>query len=91
MRERGAITLPGLLMVVVTVALFVVGSLLVVEAAAGTEPAFTGIALGVGLIVLAALASSGFVVLQPNTAAVITFLGTTSARSGTMASSGRGR
>jgi regulator of protease activity HflC (stomatin/prohibitin superfamily) len=76
MRERNAIAIPGLLMVAVVFALFVAAAyLLIISLGGGDEPS-AGVVIGsVVLITLGVIASSGFVVIQPNQAAVVVFLG----------------
>ena len=74
MRERGAIAIPGLLMVVVLLALTAAGVYLFLTS---LEPvAVVPLVVGVILWVVVAIASTGFVIIQPNQAAVVVFLGT---------------
>jgi regulator of protease activity HflC (stomatin/prohibitin superfamily) len=77
MRERNAMAIPGLLMVVVVVGLFVAAALLWIVSI-GTRDNVSPVGLLAGSIVLlaAGIACSGFVVIQPNQSAVVTFLGT---------------
>lgn len=76
MRERNAVAIPGLVMVVVVVALFAGAAyLLVASLSGGNEPSPGDIIGSVVLTLAAVIASSGFVVIQPNQAAVVTFLG----------------
>ena len=78
MRERNAIAIPGLLMVLVVVALFVITLALFISSL-GPDPDETVQPVGLiasGLVaVLAVIAGTGFVVIQPNQAAVVVFLG----------------
>ena len=77
MRERNALAIPGLLMVVVVIAGFVGAALLMVGSIGpGEQVSPVGIISGVLLVVAAGIAASGFVVIQPNQSAVVTFLGT---------------
>jgi regulator of protease activity HflC (stomatin/prohibitin superfamily) len=76
MRERNAIAIPGLLMVAVLVVVFAGSGYLIisgVDRSVGLRlvPFLTGTVL----LILAGIALSGFVVLQPNQTAVVTFLG----------------
>jgi regulator of protease activity HflC (stomatin/prohibitin superfamily) len=76
MRERNAIAIPGLLMVAVVFALFVAAAyLLIISLGGGDEPSAGAVIGSVVLITLGVIASSGFVVIQPNQAAVVVFLG----------------
>jgi regulator of protease activity HflC (stomatin/prohibitin superfamily) len=77
MRERNAIAIPGLVMVVVVIALFVVAALLLIRSIGpGDEVSAVGLVGGVLIALAAGIACSGFVVIQPNQSAVVTFLGT---------------
>ena len=76
MRERNALAVNGLLMVVVVVALYIAAAyLLIVSLSGGDEPSAGTIVGSVVLTLLATVAISGFVVIQPNHAAVVVFLG----------------
>lgn len=76
MRERNAIAIPGLVMVVVVIALFVAAAMLLIRSVGpGDEVSAVGLVGGVLLALAAGIASSGFVVIQPNQSAVVTFLG----------------
>ena len=78
MRERNAIAVNGLLMVVVVIAVFALG-IYIFMLGFGPDADNPSIAVLVGGILisaLAAIAASGFVVIQPNQAVVVTFLGT---------------
>ena len=77
MKERNAFAIPGLVMVVVLIALFAAGLLLFIWSI-GPGDAVSPVQLIVGILVafVAAGSASGFVVIQPNQAAVVTFLGT---------------
>jgi regulator of protease activity HflC (stomatin/prohibitin superfamily) len=75
MRERGSTTLPGVLMVVVTIALIAGGAWLLIGALSGDTLDWGPIVLGGALLLLAGAVGSGFLVLQPNQAGVVTFLG----------------
>ena len=78
MRERNAIALPGLLMVVVIVAMLGLAAFLAITGF-GVEdnPVSPGrLVAGVLIATAAGIAGTGFVVIQPNQSAVVTFLGT---------------
>jgi SPFH domain / Band 7 family len=76
MRERNAIALPGLLMVLVVIAMFVGATyLFIVRLGGGDEPAAGTVVGSVVLTLLGVIAATGFVVIQPNQAAVVVFLG----------------
>jgi len=76
MRERNAVAIPGLVMVVIVVALFAGAAyLLVASLSGGNEPSPGAVIGSVILTLVAVIAASGFVVIQPNQAAVVTFLG----------------
>jgi hypothetical protein len=76
MRERNALAVNGLLMVVVVIALYVAAAyLLIVSFSGGDEPSAGTVVGSVVLTLLATVAISGFVVIQPNHAAVVVFLG----------------
>jgi SPFH domain / Band 7 family len=76
MRERNALAIPGLLMVVVIVALLVGAAYLFVVSFTGDDEPSAGTIIGsVVLTLLAVVAATGFVVIQPNQAAVVIFLG----------------
>ncbi|HEY7737020.1 MAG TPA: SPFH domain-containing protein [Candidatus Limnocylindrales bacterium] len=76
MRERSTIAVPGLIMVVVVIALFVAGFYALTSSLIGDEvinvPAFV---LAILVMVAASIAITGFTVIQPNQSAVVTFLG----------------
>jgi regulator of protease activity HflC (stomatin/prohibitin superfamily) len=76
MKERNALAIPGPVMVVVLIALFAAGLWLFVSSI-GPGDHVSPVQLIVGLLaaVVAAISASGFVVIQPNQAAVVTFLG----------------
>ena len=78
MRERNAIAIPGLVMVVVIVAMLGLAALLLITGlGVGDDPVTLGrLFAGTVIAVAAGLAASGFVVIQPNQSAVVTFLGT---------------
>jgi regulator of protease activity HflC (stomatin/prohibitin superfamily) len=77
MRERNAIAIPGLLMVVVVIALFVIAALLLIASIGPRDDVSPiGMTGGVLIALAAGIACSGFVVIQPNQSAVVTFLGT---------------
>lgn len=76
MRERNAIAIPGLLMVVVVLALFVSSVAVSINSLGpGEEVALGGLIVSGLVAVLAVIAATGFVVIQPNQAAVVVFLG----------------
>jgi len=76
MRERNAIAIPGLLMTLAVFAVFVAASyLLIISVGGGDEPSAGPVIGSVVLTILGVIASSGFVVIQPNQAAVVVFLG----------------
>jgi regulator of protease activity HflC (stomatin/prohibitin superfamily) len=75
MRERGSTTLSGLLMVVVTIAIFLVATWRTIAALTAEPVAVEGLVVGVVLFIVGGILASGFLVLQPNEAAVVTFLG----------------
>jgi regulator of protease activity HflC (stomatin/prohibitin superfamily) len=76
MRERNALAIPGLVMVVVVIAVFI-GGLVLFATSIGPGDAVSPGRMILGLLVatLAGIAASGFIVIQPNQAAVVTFLG----------------
>jgi regulator of protease activity HflC (stomatin/prohibitin superfamily) len=76
MKERNALAIPGLVMVVVLLALFAAGLWLFVSSI-GPDDGVAPVQLIVGILVavVAAIGASGFVVIQPNQSAVVTFLG----------------
>ena len=77
MRERNAIAIPGLLMVAVLIVAFAGSGYLIVSAIEGSGELQLGpFLVGTLLLVVAGIALSGFVVIQPNQTAVVTFLGT---------------
>jgi regulator of protease activity HflC (stomatin/prohibitin superfamily) len=78
MRERNALAIPGLLMVAVILVMFAGATwLLIASIGPGDDvTSLPGLFAAVALIVIAAIACSGFVVIQPNQSAVVTFLGT---------------
>ncbi len=78
MTERNAIAIPGLVMVVVIVAMLGLAALLLITGlGVGDDPVTLGrLFAGTVIAVAAGLAASGFVVIQPNQSAVVTFLGT---------------
>jgi len=75
MRERGSFTLPGLLMIVVTIAIFVVAAWRTFDALTAEPVAVEGLVLGIALFIVGGILASGFVIVQPNESAVVTFLG----------------
>ena len=78
MKERNAIAIPGLLMVVVVIAVFAIAAV-VIYAGLGpgrADASVPAILAGTLLALAGAIAASGFVVIQPNQSAVVTFLGT---------------
>jgi regulator of protease activity HflC (stomatin/prohibitin superfamily) len=77
MRERNALAISGLAIVVVVIALFVVAAALAIWSAGPDDGVnLLGLIVAVVIAVAAGIACSGFVVIQPNQAAVVTFLGT---------------
>ena len=76
MRERKALVIPGLLMVVVILAMIVGSLALFVRSVTLDSVSPPGLVLDFLLTVLWAVALTGFVVVQPNQAAVVVFLGT---------------
>jgi len=76
MHERKTIALPGLLMVLVVIALFAAG-LWLLGGSLGGPSGLSAVQLVIATLVLlgATIAISGFVVIQPNQAVVVTFLG----------------
>jgi regulator of protease activity HflC (stomatin/prohibitin superfamily) len=76
MRERNALAIPGLVMVVAVIAVFVAGLLLFIWSIGPDDSVSPGqMILGVLVATAAGIAASGFVVIQPNQSAVVTFLG----------------
>ena len=76
MKERNAFAIPGLVMVVVVLALFLAGLLLFVWSIGPDERVSPGLMIvGILVAVAAAIGTSGFVIIQPNQSAVVTFLG----------------
>lgn len=76
MRERNAIAIPGLLMVVVVIAMFVGATALFINSIGpGDEVEPVGLIVSGLVTLLAVIAGTGFVVIQPNQAAVVVFLG----------------
>ena len=76
MRERNAIAIPGLLMVVVVIAMFAgAGVLLVNGIGPNGDWSLPANVAAVLVSLLAVVACSGFIVVQPNQAAVVVFLG----------------
>jgi regulator of protease activity HflC (stomatin/prohibitin superfamily) len=76
MRERNAIAIPGLLMVAVLIVVFAGAGYLIfsgVDRSVGVR--LVPFLSGTVLLILAGISLSGFVVLQPNQTAVVTFLG----------------
>jgi hypothetical protein len=78
MRERNAIAITGLVMVAVIVALLAVAAVLVINGLGPGDAALSipGLVGGAVLAIVAGIAGTGFVVIQPNQSAVVTFLGT---------------
>jgi regulator of protease activity HflC (stomatin/prohibitin superfamily) len=77
MRERSALRIPGLPMLVVVVALFVFGGWLTIQSLVSVDdaldvPLFVASIL---VILLGGIVASGLAVIQPNQAAVVLFLG----------------
>jgi regulator of protease activity HflC (stomatin/prohibitin superfamily) len=77
MRERNALAIPGLLILVVVIALFVLGGWLTIQSVTGADadldvPLFVA---AIVAILLGGVVASGFAVIQPNQAAVVLFLG----------------
>jgi len=76
MRERNAIAIPGLLMVAVLIVVFAGSGYLIVSGIErGGGLRLVPFLSGTLLLILAGISLSGFVVLQPNQTAVVTFLG----------------
>jgi regulator of protease activity HflC (stomatin/prohibitin superfamily) len=76
MRERNAIAIPGLIMLVVVITMLVGAAyLFIVSLSGGDEPSAGTVVGSVVLTLLAVVAVTGFVVIQPNQAAVVVFLG----------------
>ncbi len=78
MRERNAFAIPGLLMVIVVVALFVLAAVVIVANIGPSEDdlSLPGMFGGILILVVGFIVASGLVVVQPNQSAVVTFLGT---------------
>ena len=78
MRERNAFALPGLLMVLVVIAFFGAAAwVLIMSLGPGEDDISLPGLIGFVLLILAGgTLASGFIVIQPNQAAVVTFLGT---------------
>lgn len=78
MKERNAIAIPGLVMVVVLIAILGLAAVLVINGLGPGDAAVSipGLVAGTVLAILAGIAGTGFVVIQPNQSAVVTFLGT---------------
>lgn len=78
MKERNALAIPGLLMVVVDIAVFVLATLVFIRSIGpGDEVVSVAGLIGAILLLIAGvILASGFVVIQPNQSAVVTFLGT---------------
>jgi regulator of protease activity HflC (stomatin/prohibitin superfamily) len=77
MRERSALRIPGLPMLVVVIALFVFGGWLTIQSLVSVDdaldvPLFVASIL---VILLGGIVASGLAVIQPNQAAVVLFLG----------------
>ena len=75
MRERRTVALPGLLMVVAVIAAYALGLWLLASSVAGPGASGGLLVLGTLVLLAATIALTGFVVIQPNQAAVLTFLG----------------
>ncbi len=77
MRERNAMALPGLLIVVTIVAMLVLAALLLIAGLDDIDDPVSPALIIAGIVVaaVAGIAATGFVVIQPNQAAVVTFLG----------------
>jgi len=76
MKERNALAVPGLVMVVVVIALFIVSAwILIGSVGPRDEISAVGLVAGVLIAIAAGVACSGFVVIQPNQSMVVTFLG----------------
>jgi regulator of protease activity HflC (stomatin/prohibitin superfamily) len=78
MKERNAIAIPGLVVVVVLIAILGLAAMLVINGLGPGDAAVSipGLVAGTVLAILAGIAGTGFVVIQPNQSAVVTFLGT---------------
>jgi regulator of protease activity HflC (stomatin/prohibitin superfamily) len=78
MRERNALAIPGLVMLVVVIALFGLAVIVFINSLGpGADESFVPGLIGSGLLAMAgAIVASGLVVIQPNQSAVVTFLGT---------------
>jgi regulator of protease activity HflC (stomatin/prohibitin superfamily) len=78
MKERNAIAVPGMAMVVVVVAVFAIGGWLLITSLGPGDALFSvpGLVGGILLLIAGSILGTGFIVIQPNQAAVVTFLGT---------------
>ena len=78
MKERNAIAIPGMAMVVVVVAVFAIAGWLLITSLGPGDALFSapGLVGGILLLIAGSILGTGFIVIQPNQAAVVTFLGT---------------
>ena len=78
MRERNAFAIPGLLMVVVVIAVFGLAVVVFINSLGpdADDPSIPGLIGSALIAVLGTVVATGLVVIQPNQAAVVTFLGT---------------
>jgi regulator of protease activity HflC (stomatin/prohibitin superfamily) len=76
MRERPTIAIPGPIMVVVVIALYLAATFVLISSLSGDDVAnVPGFILAIVIIVATSIAISGFTIIQPNQSAVVTFLG----------------
>jgi len=75
MRERTAVTIPGLLMVVVVIALYLAATYLLITSTGEEVISVGGLIVAILIILAASIALSGFAVIQPNHSAVVVLLG----------------
>jgi regulator of protease activity HflC (stomatin/prohibitin superfamily) len=76
MRERPTIAIPGPIMVVVVIALYLAATFVLISSLSGGDVAnVPGFILAIVIIVATSIAISGFTIIQPNQSAVVTFLG----------------
>lgn len=73
MNERKAVTLPGALMLIVTLLIWIGGPWLIVQGARAENGAFAG--PGVLIVVLNIVTSCGFFIVEPNGSKVLTLFG----------------
>ncbi|HEY7522413.1 MAG TPA: SPFH domain-containing protein [Candidatus Limnocylindrales bacterium] len=76
MRERPTIAIPGPIMVMVVIALYLAATFVLISSLSGGDVAnVPGFILAIVIIVATSIAISGFTIIQPNQSAVVTFLG----------------